>query len=104
MDELNGQIYEVVKGKRKVILDTPIHVAIGVYSYAKLSLINFWEFLNKYLDNSLYCLMECDTDSLYLAIARPTLDDCVKPELKTEWNSEKYNFLPLGIFFNISYN
>ena len=93
MEELNDGIYEVVKGKRKVILDTPLQVGIAVYSYAKLSLLCFWEFLNKYLDNSLYCLMECDTDSLYIAIARPTLDDCVKPELKEEWNSKKYEFL-----------
>ena len=32
MEQLNGQIYEIIKGKRKVIQDTPIQVAIGVYS------------------------------------------------------------------------
>ena len=31
--------------------------------------------------NELYQLMECDTDSLYVAFARDTIDECVKPEM-----------------------
>ena len=91
-DELNDQIYEVEKGKKKVVLDTPIQIGIAVYSYAKLSLISFWEFINKYLVNDLYQLMECDTDSLYIAFARNSIDECVKPELREEWFKDKWNF------------
>ena len=36
--------------------------------------------------------METDTDSLYIAFARKTIDECVKPELRKEWNAEKWNF------------
>ena len=92
LDELNGEVFEVEKGKRKVILDTPIQIGIAVYSYAKLNLLSFWEFINKFLVNDLYQLMECDTDSLYIAFARETIDECVKPELKEEWDTEKHNF------------
>ena len=50
---------------------------------SKLNLINCGEFINKYLINDLYQLMECDTDSLYIAFARDS---------KEEWNIEKLIF------------
>ena len=65
---------------------------ISVYSNAKLILISFWEFLNTYLDNDLYQLMQTDTDSLYVAFARESIDDCVKQELREEWDRLKWNF------------
>ena len=82
----------IVKTKKKVIIDTPIQVSSAVYSYAKLSLINFWEFINKYLINDCYQLMETDTDSLYIAFARETMEECVKPELREDFNNEKWKF------------
>ena len=36
--------------------------------------------------------METDTDSLYIAFARETIDDCVNPELLKELDVEKWNF------------
>ena len=36
--------------------------------------------------------MECDTDSLYLAIARSTIDKCVKSEKVKVWYKKKYNY------------
>ena len=92
IEELGGGIYEVVKGKRKVIQDTPVQVAIAVYSMAKFNLIQFWEFLNEHLDQNLYCLMETDTDSLYLALARSTIDECVRPEKLQDWWEKKYKY------------
>ena len=34
--------------------------------------------------------MECDTDSLYIAFARDSINHCVKPELKDDWSKEKW--------------
>ena len=45
-------------------------------------MIEFWEFLNIHLDNEKYQLMEMDTDSLYVAFAEDSIDDCVKPEMR----------------------
>ena len=42
--------------------------------------------------NDYYQLIECDTDSLYIAFAKDTIDECVKPELKDEWDKVKYDF------------
>ena len=92
MEELDNGMYEIVKKKRKVIQDAPIQVAIAVYSMAKYSLISFWQFLNDHLNKELYSLMECDTDSLYIALGRSTIDECVLPEKKENWLKNKYRF------------
>ena len=42
--------------------------------------------------NDYYQLMECDTDSLYIAFAKETIDECVKPHLKEEWNKVKSQY------------
>ena len=36
--------------------------------------------------------MECDTDSLYIAFAQDNIDDCVKPELREEWDQKKWDY------------
>ena len=36
--------------------------------------------------------MEMDTDSLYIAFGRDTIDECVKPHLQEEWKQEKYKW------------
>ena len=56
------------------------------------SILNFWQFLNKYLVNDMYQLMETDTDSLYVGLTRETVDECVKPDLIEKWNIEKHKF------------
>ena len=89
-DELNEQIFEVEKQQKKIVHDLPMQIGLAVYSYAKLRMLEFWEFINKYLVNDLYQLMEMDTDSLYIAFARDKIDDCVKPELREEWIREKW--------------
>ena len=89
---MDGNIFEVVKGKRKVVQDTPVQVAIAVYSMAKLCLIEFWLFLKDHLDDSLYCLMETDTDSLYIAISKPTIDECVRSDKLEDWKKRKYYY------------
>ena len=91
-DELNEDIFEVEKEKRKIIHDLPMQVGLAVYSYAKLRMLEFWKFINHYLVNDLYQFMEMDTDSLYIAFARDTIDECVKPNLQEEWKKEKYKW------------
>lgn len=68
-----------------------IQIGIAVYAYAKL--ISFWKFINKYLVNGLYQLMKYDTDSLYIAFGRDSIDDCVKPELLDDWIKEKWDYV-----------
>ena len=88
-DELNEQIFEVEKKHKKIVHDLPTQIGLAVYSYAKLRMLEFWEFINTFLVNDLYQLMEMDTDSLYIAFARDTIDECVKEELREKWVREK---------------
>lgn len=89
---LNRNVYEVEKGRKTVVHDLPIQIGLAVYSYAKLRMLEFWEFLNTYLDNNLYQLLQMDTDSLYAAFARDTIDECVKPEKRVEWETVKWEW------------
>ena len=57
LEELNRGIYEIEKTKKKVVHDTPLQIGIAVYSYAKLNLLAFWDFINTYLGNDYY---QCD--------------------------------------------
>ena len=88
-DVLNEDVYEIEKGKKSVVLDLPSQIGVAVYSYANLRIVKFWEFISTYLVNDLYQIMECDTDSLYIAFARESIDECVKPKLKEHWKTEK---------------
>ena len=94
MTELNDRIYEVEKKKKTVVLDLPLQIGVAVYNYAKLLIIQFWRFLNKYLMKSKYELCQMDTDSLYFAISEDSIDECVKPELKEEWVDAKKKWFP----------
>ena len=91
-DVLNEDVYEIEKGKKSVVLDLPSQIGVAVYSYANLRIVKFWEFISTYLVNDLYQIMECDTDSLYIAFARESIDECVKPELKENWKTEKWKW------------
>ena len=93
LEELNGGLFEVVKKKSRIVQDTPLQVAIGVYSYAKMKLLEFWLFLDEHLDRNLWCLIECDTDSLYFALARDSLDECVRPEMRNSWEKSRDSVL-----------
>ena len=64
-----------------------------MYSYAKILLLEFWEFLDKYLVKEKYELLYCDTDSIYLAISEEMMDECIKPGLREQWMEEKNKFL-----------
>ena len=91
-DELNHNIFEVTKQRSKIVHDLPIQLGLATYSYAKLRMLEFWKFLHTYLDQKLYQLMEMDTDSLYVAFARHTIDKCVKSEMCELWKDEKWKW------------
>ena len=92
LSPLNDGIHEVEKQKKTIVHNLPLQIGLAVYYYAKLRMLNFWVFINEMLDNDLYQLMEMDTDSLYIAFARDTIDECVKPSMLARWVSEKYDW------------
>ena len=95
-DELNEYIFEVEKQQKKIVHDLTTQIGLAVYSYAELRMLAFWEFINTFLVNDMHQLMEMDRDSLYIAFPRGTIDECVKPVLRTKWASEKWKWFSSG--------
>ena len=54
----------------------------------------YYLFLKKYLEDKCFTPLFSDTNSIYVAISRPTLDDCVKPSLRKEYFTVKRKCMP----------
>ena len=44
-----------------------------------------YDFFTKFFVVKKFEELEMDTDSLYLAFAEKELDDCIRPEMRVEW-------------------
>ncbi|TPX30187.1 DNA-directed DNA polymerase [Synchytrium microbalum] len=86
--QLSGNDIEIKYQPRQVNADLPIQLGIAVYGLSKVRMLQFYyDVLYKYLNRSLWQLCYTDTDSYYLAIAKHTLDECVKPELQDQFQT-----------------
>jgi len=95
LEELSDNRFEVMAGKHKIIMDTPIQIGCAVYQLAKLRMLQFYyDCLDKYVDRSDFQYIEMDTDSAYLALSGAKLDDVIKPHMKEEYERDKYNWFP----------
>ena len=71
-------------------INRPYQIGIAVYQLAKLQMLEFhYDFLDKYVARRDYELIQMDTDSSYMALSAPTLDELVKPHKKVEYEREK---------------
>ena len=78
--------YEVQSCTKTIKLNLPMQIGFFVYQFAKLRMLQFdFDFLDKYLDRSDYQYCEMDTDSAYIAIAGPSVERLIKPELREEF-------------------
>ena len=72
-----------------------MQIGFFVYQYTKLRMLQFYfDFMNKYLHRSDFQYCEMDTDSAYIAIAGPSAESLVRPELKEEFEKYKANWFP----------
>ena len=80
---------EIESFKTYIKVDNPVLLGFTILERSKLILLRFVHyFLDKYLDKSDYCLLECDTDSMYLALSGDEIFPLVKPELREEFSKE----------------
>ena len=88
-----GDIYEVFMMKSKILQNRPIQVQFSVYEDAKLRMCEFvYDFVDKFIDRCDYQLMYMDTDSMYIAFSAENFEDCIKPELIIEYQTEKFKW------------
>ena len=86
LDYVNGSLYEVEFAKTQVEHKEPINVGFFILQYAKLRMLElYYNFFTRFCDVNMFEELEMDTDSLYLALAEEELEDCIRPELRAEW-------------------
>ena len=51
----------------------------------------YYNFFTRFCDVNKFEQLEKDTDSLYLALAEKELEDCVRPEMRAEWQRLRSN-------------
>ena len=51
----------------------------------------YYNFFTRFCDVNKFQELEADTDSLYLALAEKELEDCIRPEMRAEWQRLRSN-------------
>ena len=65
-----------------------------MYLNSKLHILKFFYlFHKKYIPDRHFELLETDTDSIYFSISKKNLDDCVSPDLKSNYFRDKLKWL-----------
>ena len=78
------EVQEVETAKKSVVWSLPLQIGFFVYQYAKLRMLEMhYDLVDRFIDRSDYQLCEMDTDSLYLALSKDSLEACVPKEKKS---------------------
>ena len=86
LDQVNISLYEFELAKAEIEHKEPFIVGFFILQYAKLRMLElYYNFFTRFCDVKNFEELEMDTDSLYLALAEKELEDCIRPEMRTEW-------------------
>ena len=92
LDHLKNSLYEVEFAKVEIEHKKPIIVGFFIIQYAKLRMLKlYYNFFTRFCDVNKFEELEMDPDSLYLALVEKKLEDCVRPEMKAEWQKLRSN-------------
>ena len=93
LEEL-GEACKLESRKPRITIRRPFQIGIAVYQLAKLRMLEFYyDFLNRYFERQDFELIQMDTDSNYMAISADSLEEIVRPELRTEFEAKKKAWL-----------
>ena len=86
LDHMNNSLYEVELAKVEIEHKEPIIFGFFNLQYAKLWMLEpYYNFFTRFCDVNNFEELEMDTDSLYLALAENKLEDCIRAEMRAEW-------------------
>ena len=93
LEEINTE-FEIREHKQHVTITRPYQCGIAVYQLAKLHMLKFYyDFLDKYLYQSDFELIQMYTDSMYMAISGES-NETAEPELRSQYeHGDKAKFL-----------
>ena len=95
LNMIHEDLYEIEMAKKKIKYNLPLHIGFFVYQYAKLRMLEFYyDFIDVYLNREDFQYIEMDTDSAYIALAGPSLEELVKPHLKAQFYKEWDRWFP----------
>ena len=95
LDVVTEDAYEITSNKVRLTYDLPLHIGFFVYQYAKLRMLQFYyDFIDRYVDRSLFQYCEMDTDSAYIALAGDSIDDLVSAEHREHYFKHRSEWLP----------
>ena len=107
LNEISSDVYEATMMKSSVTHSEPIVLGFFILQYSKLRMLELvYNFFARICDRDLYQFIEMDTDSLYMALGRETITECIRPEMRSEWDDlhkndcrDDFRADNLGIFF-----
>ena len=83
---MNNSLYKVELAKAQIEHKEPIIVGFVNLQFAKLRKLElYYNFFARFCDVNKFEELGMDTDSLYLALAEKELEDCIRPEMRAEW-------------------
>ena len=83
---MNNSLYEVELTKAQIEHKKPIIVGFFILQNAKLRMLElYYNFFTSFRDVNKFEELEMDTDPLYLVLAEKELEDCIRPEMRAEW-------------------
>ena len=86
LDHVNSSLYEVELAKAQIEHKAPIIVGFFILQYGKLRMLElYFNFFTRFCDINKFQKLEMDTKSMYLALAEKELEDCIRPEMRAEW-------------------
>ena len=89
---MNHSLYEVERAKAQVEHKESIIVGFFILQYAKLRMWElYYNIFTRICDVNKFEELEMDIDSLYLALAERELEDCIRPEMRAEWQKLRSN-------------
>jgi hypothetical protein len=83
-----AEYYEIEKSKSRLKINLPIQIGYFILQYAKLHMLQFYyDFMDRYVERSDFEYCEMDTDSAYMALAGPSLEAIIKPEMRERYRA-----------------
>ena len=92
LDYVNNSLYEVKDAKAQIEHRELIIVGLFILQYAKLRMLElYYKFFTKFCDVNKLEKLEMDTDSRCVVLAEKKLENCIRPEMRTEWQRLRSN-------------
>ena len=95
MNQIGDDVYEIKMQKKTVKWALPLHLGYCIYQYAKLELLRIvYSFLQKFIHPRDYQISNTDTDSMYFACSKKTLNEMIEPQMRDVFQREKGKWFP----------